>query len=243
MNWIWKKTDWRPYFSCKDLGTTSLVSDDCHELEIMPHTAPMQTNDWVNWNVLRRAPFLNTDIIINQSELGKRRKHFTFHPLNGTRLSSNDQKDHSEKNGHSGKKDKPLVLNTRAARCPVESAYSGMGAMDAPAQDLSGRSRTPAPIPKKGEPDTECFGDKKQILSLGDEKDFMRDKTPVVDVVETEEDPVQKTVEHSEDTEKDILPDILRKFADENALKVVDLSKSDEAQKLVTDLNETGAFF
>ena len=234
-----EKTVWRPYFSCRDLGTNSLESDDCHELEIMPHTAAMQTNDWQNWNVLRRAPLLNTDMIIDQSELGKKRRHFTLHPLNGTR---SPLKNPSKKNNLSTKKDKLLVVNPRPARCSVEPAYPGMGAMDAPAQDLSGRSRTPVPVPGKGESD-ECFGDKTQILALGDPADFMTDKTPVVDVVEElEKKPIQKTAERDGNTE-DILPEILRQFADDNALKIVDLSKPEEAQKLVSDLNETGIFF
>ena len=218
-----KKTKWKPYFDCKTLGKSSLTSDDCHELEIMPHTAPMQTNDWMNWNVLRRAPLLNTDKIIDQSELGKRRKFFTFHPEKG-----------SEKPSHSEvaeETDKPVVRNAKEGQCPIEPYYPITG--NSEDEFPSGRRVTDSDI-------NECFGDQKRILKQGDKKDFEKNQAGVT---EKRNNQMSETEQIEENEERDILPSILRQFAEDNALKVVDLSDPEQTQKLVSDLNETGAFF
>ena len=233
-----EKTVWCPYFSCEDLGTTSLESDDCHELEIVSHTAPIQTNEWHNWNVLRRAPFLNTDQVIAKSKLGLKRKHFSFHPEKGKKspcaLGKPSVVDNKQTTG------KPLIVNSKkTTHCSVEPYYDEESLPNG--KIPSGRMATSSRDEK------DCFSNRdedvrKEVLDYGDKEDFMRDKTPLVDVV-GEEVGKQKTAKNDREGEQEVLPEILKNFADENALKVVDLSRPEEAQKLVSDLNETGAFF
>ncbi|MCY4512914.1 MAG: hypothetical protein OXB86_04430, partial [Bdellovibrionales bacterium] len=219
-----KKTKWEPYFNCETLGKDSLTSD-CHELEIMPHTAPMQTNDWMNWNVLRRAPLLNTDNIIDQSELGKKRRFFTFHPdpkkksINPLDLKALQ------------KRKKIAVHKGKENNCSIESLH-----FDKYEVDPKNEKALKRVVKEMGE---KCFGNRKHILAQGKQKDFdnsleeMRGKN--------NQNSERKQVEIKE--EKDILPSILKQFAEENALKVVDLSDPEQTQKLVSDLNETGTFF
>ena len=217
-----EQTDWKPYFNCKAIGKDSLTSPDCHELVILPHTAPMQTNDWVNWNVLRpkHAPFLkNTDQIINQSEVGRKRKRFTFYPETDTEEQNQNP---TPSDSNSDPKEKPLVVDPRRANCPVETAYPWEGP-----SNLSGRTTTSS--------FDSCFGGREDLIAGARRKDFP-DEGEAVAIIEEE---------MGEDLEihENILPEALKKFADDNALKLVDLSYPEEVEKLVTDLNETGSLF
>ena len=237
-----EKTTWCPYFSCKELGTTSLESDDCHELEIVPHTAPIQTNEWHNWNVLRRAPHINTDKIIAQSELGLKRKHFSFHPKPGEKspcaLGKPLVVENNETTG------RPLVVSPkRSPLCSAKPYYheEESGDLLSNGRVASGRRIIP------NNDINDCFSENikdvvKEVLENGIKEDFMNGRTPLVDVV-GEEGRNQKTVKNDREGEQEVLPEILKKFADKNALKVVDLSRPEEAEKLVSDLNETGDFF
>ena len=59
-----QKTIWKPYWN--------------HELENAPYVGAINIQRWVNWNLLQRVKDFNTDQIIDQSEIGKKYKHFNF---------------------------------------------------------------------------------------------------------------------------------------------------------------------
>ncbi|MDE0092213.1 MAG: hypothetical protein OXN83_02875 [Oligoflexia bacterium] len=59
-----KETVWKPYLA--------------HELENTPYVGAYNIQQWVNWNLLQPIKDINTDEIIEQSEIGKKYKHFDF---------------------------------------------------------------------------------------------------------------------------------------------------------------------
>ena len=54
-----EKTVWRPYPS------------DKHELKNSPYAGAFNIQNWTNWNILQPQPLLNTDAIVEQSEIGR----------------------------------------------------------------------------------------------------------------------------------------------------------------------------
>lgn len=254
-----ERTVWKPYLNCKKIGKSSLTSGDCHELEILPHTAPLQTNEWSNWNVLRPVYFLDTDKIIDQSAVGKKRRLFTLYPKppvvppnsSAKRWSMDDQPDDKEKpkvipsnpssqrwlsivDNQSGDKEKPKVMGGRKTHCPIKPAYPGEGTPDTPMNDLSGRYVTTSS-------EEDCFGSREDLIAGARMEDFpTRDE--ILALLEEEKE-VQSTDNSDKEANQNILPEALKKFADDNALKLVDLSHPEEVEKLVTDLNEMGSLF
>ena len=65
-----QKTVWKPFRK--------------HELENTPYVGAYNIQQWVNWNLLQPVKDLNTDEIIEQSEIGRRYKYFNL-------SSSNDE--------------------------------------------------------------------------------------------------------------------------------------------------------
>ena len=59
-----EKTVWKPYWN--------------HELENAPYVGAFNIQHWVNWNLLQPAKDIDTDKIIEQSEIGRKYKHFNF---------------------------------------------------------------------------------------------------------------------------------------------------------------------
>ena len=59
-----EKTIWEPFF--------------CDELINSPYVGAINLQNWVNWNLLQPAKQTDTDKIVEQSELGKKYKHFDF---------------------------------------------------------------------------------------------------------------------------------------------------------------------
>ena len=59
-----QKTVWKPFRN--------------HELESAPYVGAFNIQHWVNWNLLQPAKDVNTDEIIEQSEIGRKHKHFNF---------------------------------------------------------------------------------------------------------------------------------------------------------------------
>ena len=59
-----QKTSWRPFQN--------------HELENAPYVGAYNIQQWVNWNLLQPVQNFNTDEIIEQSEIGRKYKHFNL---------------------------------------------------------------------------------------------------------------------------------------------------------------------
>ena len=59
-----QKTTWKPYRH--------------HELENAPYVGAFNIQQWVNWNLLQPAKDIDTDAIIESSEIGRKYKHFNF---------------------------------------------------------------------------------------------------------------------------------------------------------------------
>ena len=59
-----EETIWEPFF--------------CDELINSPYVGAINLQNWVNWNLLQPAKQTDTDKIVEQSELGKKYKHFDF---------------------------------------------------------------------------------------------------------------------------------------------------------------------
>ena len=68
-----EKTVWKPF---RD-----------HELQNNPYVGAFNIQQWVNWNLLQPVSDLNTDEIIEQSEIGKKYKHFNFSSDNESSLN------------------------------------------------------------------------------------------------------------------------------------------------------------
>ena len=58
------RTVWRPY------------PDDKHELKTAPYAGAFNIQNWMNWNVLHPQESLDTDAIIDSSEIGRPYRHF-----------------------------------------------------------------------------------------------------------------------------------------------------------------------
>ena len=208
-----KKTEWRPY---KD-----------HDLQTEPYTGPFQPQEWTNWNVLQPAPHLNTDSIVNQSEKGRRYRRFTLH--------SDHSGGPSEQNGEmkNSSVKKPTVLQGRELQCSTVSAFpkdeglSGrytVAGLEEKTVDESTEEITKEFLRKE----QECFAGAEALRS--DESNQMNFHRREGVVPDERQIPPTRAVE------------VLKKFTEENSLRLIDLSRGDDGDKLVADLMETGRF-
>lgn len=72
-----ENTTWEPYFD--------------HELQNAPYAGAFNVQNWMNWNLLQPVETVNTDEIIEQSETGRKYKHFSFYKNGKEDTESSDK--------------------------------------------------------------------------------------------------------------------------------------------------------
>ena len=167
-----QKTRWKPFFD--------------HELINHPYIGAFNIQNWINWNILKFSSKLNSDKLIEQSEIGRKYKHFNI---------SRSMQASSEGNESDSKQASSEGIESKSKNIPL-ACISG---------EEKGWDQEPI---------------HKQISKCGSNSGL---PASIKDSIQKEKiDPL-------------VQQDILKEFAKQNALKIVDLSKQ-EGDYFIDDL-------
>lgn len=157
-----------------------------HELRNRAYIGAFNIQNWTNWNILRPSDNLNSDQIIEKSEIGKQYKHFDLHPdLNDL----DNQKDAGE-----------LKTDEADVEFKTEAGYQTIpfvGCDNGMAKDFE-----KDPSNRQIEECVQQIEESKQELSLSNAADSVQEEIKVL-----------------------YQQDLLKGFAKQNALRIVELSK------------------
>ena len=190
-----QKTKWEPFLN--------------HELQSSPYAGAINIQNWTNWNLLQPVKDVNTDKIIEQSEIGKKYKHFNFSSFSND--TNNTQKEVVEKKSLSSLlQDRNPDLQILQTEC-VNDMYQNSEMKDIE-KELS-QYQGKAPFNFADIPNSEVEKcDKGKPLTLN------------------------SAIEDHRDKEKHYsISDVLGRFAQENSLKIIDISKK-EGTSFLQDL-------